>query len=91
MSGPSGFGRAQASRQRSASRGSRRPHIEAGGHRRRRTGRTTLLNDHQGIEPSSPKNPPVGPSAPSVARRTKTAAPCAGVRYPLWLLISVST
>lgn len=37
---------------------------------------------HQGIGPVAPKKPPVGPSAPIVAYRTATDAPCAASRKP---------
>jgi hypothetical protein len=45
---------------------------------------------HHGSGPSSRKNAPVGPSSPTVARRTAISAPCAAVRKPVWPLASVS-
>src|SRR5690606_29372895 len=46
---------------------------------------------YQGTGPSSPKNPPVGPSSPSVASRMAMAAPCSGVLSPLKSLRAVAT
>jgi predicted DNA-binding transcriptional regulator YafY len=45
---------------------------------------------YQGTTPSSSKNPPVGPSSGSVARRIAMAAPCSGVRVPRNPLRSVA-
>src|SRR5215469_16238730 len=43
----------------------------------------TGATSYHGTAPFSSKNPPVGPSAGKVARRTTTCAPCCGVRQPL--------
>jgi hypothetical protein len=46
---------------------------------------------HQGTVPASSKNPAVGPSSGSVARRTMISAPCWTLRMPRCWLRSVAT
>jgi hypothetical protein len=47
------------------------------------TQQLTANNYYHGTTPFSSKNPPVGPSAGNVAKRTGAVAPCSTVRVPL--------